>query len=120
MSADTKAILTNKEVIAINQDPLGVQGFKHSMKDSVHTWLKPLKGGGWAVCFLNRSVLPKSFQYDWTPVIDTVSKRELNPKNTVYTLRDLWLKKEAGTTEKPVKATLAPHDVLVLRLTPKK
>lgn len=120
MSADTKAILTNKEVIAINQDPLGVQGFKHSMKDSVHTWLKPLKGGGWAVCFLNRSVLPKSFQYDWTPVIDTVSKRELNPKSTVYTLRDLWLKKETGTTEKPVKATLAPHDVLVLRLTPKK
>jgi len=55
MSAETKEILTNKEVIAANQDPLGIQGFRYASKDSLETWIKPLKGGDWAIIFLNRN-----------------------------------------------------------------
>ena len=49
--SSTKDILSNKEVIAVDQDSLGVQGFKYAVQDSLETWLKPLKNGDWAVCF---------------------------------------------------------------------
>ncbi len=119
MSAETKAVLTNKEVIAVNQDSLGVQGFKYDMRDSVQIWLKPLKGDDWAVCFLNRSTSPKTVLFDWSKEVvnDDVSKRILNTSATVYSLRDLWEKKESGDTKKPVNAKLAGHDVLLYRLT---
>jgi alpha-galactosidase len=118
MSKETKDILTNKEVIAVDQDALGVQGFRHSMKDSVDTWLKPLQDGNWAVCFLNRSVKPKIIETDWTTAImtDSVSARTFDPVSTTYRIRDLFLKKDMGTTRKPLTALLPAHDVLMLRL----
>ena len=66
MTKETIEVLTNREVIAINQDSLGVQGFKHSVKDSVETWYKPLKGGDWAVAFLNRNrTKPVEIDLNW-------------------------------------------------------
>ena len=50
MSKETAAILTNKAVIALNQDPLGVQAFKYAARDGVEYWFKPLKaatGDSW-------------------------------------------------------------------------
>ena len=44
MSKETAAILTNKAVIALNQDPLGVQAFKYAARDGVEYWFKPLRG----------------------------------------------------------------------------
>ncbi|HZJ59759.1 MAG TPA: hypothetical protein VFD24_05760, partial [Chitinophagaceae bacterium] len=86
--------------------------------DSLQIWFKPLKNDAWAVCFLNRSTQPKQIDFDWQneTVNDTLSKRELNAKITTYKLRDLWLKKDVGDTRKSLKATIAPHDVLVLKL----
>lgn len=122
MDGQTRAVLTNKEVIAIDQDLLGVQGFKYKDKDSVQTWLKPLSNGDWALCFVNRSSLSKTMRFEWSAnrVQDTLSQRELNTITTEYIVRDLWLQKEAGSTKKPLPVSLAPHDVLLLRLTPKK
>lgn len=51
MSQETIDILTNKEMIAINQDTLGVQGFKYKAENGLETWFKPLKNGDWAVTF---------------------------------------------------------------------
>lgn len=122
MDGQTRAVLTNKEVIAIDQDLLGVQGFKYKDKDSVQTWLKPLSNGDWALCFVNRSSLSKTMRFEWSAnrVQDTLSQRELNTITTEYIVRDLWLQKEAGSTKKPLPVSLAPHDILLLRLTPKK
>jgi len=118
MDEETKNILTNKEVIAVNQDQLGVEALKYSDKDSLQIWFKPLKSDEWAACFLNRSSKPKPIEFNWPNEVvnDTFSKRELNAKTITYKLRDLWLKKEIGDTKKPLKATIAPHDVLVLKL----
>jgi alpha-galactosidase len=118
MSDETKNVLTNKEVIAIDQDSLGIEALKYSDKDSLEIWVKPLINGDWAICFLNRSSQPKQIQYNWQDAIvnDTLSKKELNANKTTYNLKDLWLKKDIGTTKKPLKATLASHDVLALRL----
>jgi len=54
MSADTKAILMNKDVIAIDQDPLGKQGDRVSADGPFEVWSKPLKDGFLAVGLFNR------------------------------------------------------------------
>ncbi|MEO6456448.1 MAG: alpha-galactosidase, partial [Ginsengibacter sp.] len=91
MSEETRGILTNKEVININQDSLGIQGFMYADKDSVETWLKPLRNGSWAICFLNRSITPKPVEFNWKEEIinDTLSKAMLNTSLTNYKIRNL-------------------------------
>jgi alpha-galactosidase len=105
-------------VIAIDQDSLGVQGFKYALRDSVEIWLKPLQNEEWAVAFLNRSVSPKNIAFSWQAEVvnDTVSNRAFNAKAVTYKLRDLYLKKDIGNTKKPLKKTVPGHDVLLLRL----
>jgi alpha-galactosidase len=119
MTEDTKAVLTNKDVIAVNQDPSGVQGFRYSNKDSVQTWFKPLANGEWAVSFVNRSSVPKTVDFNWQEenVVDNIFNKTLDTKTTTYKLRDLWARKDVGTTKKPLKSTIQPYDVLMLRLT---
>ena len=119
MNAETLSVLSNKEVIGIDQDSLGIQGFKHTAKDSVETWLKPLKNGEWAVCLLNRGKTPRIVNLDWKTfsVTDSLSNRTLNTTaKEVYKLRDLWLKKNVGDTRKPLTAIIPPRDVLCLKL----
>jgi alpha-galactosidase len=119
MSKETIEVLTNKEVIAVNQDSLGVQGFKYSVNDSVETWFKPLKNGDWAVGFLNRNkAKPVEINFDWQEqvIIDTLSKAVLDAKQITFKIRNLWTKKDAGNTKKPLKAIVPPHDILMLRL----
>jgi alpha-galactosidase len=118
MSGETRNILTNKEVIAVNQDELGIEAFKYRDADSLLIWLKPLKNDNWAVCFLNRSLKPKQLEFNWQNEMmnDALSGRELNAKTTTYKLRDLWMKKDIGDTKKPLQVTIPPHDVMVLRL----
>ena len=118
MDESTKDILTNKEVIAVNQDVRGIEALKYSDKDSLQVWFKPLSNDEWAVCFLNRSSKAKQIDFNWQNEIvnDDLSKRELNAKTTTYKLRDLWLKKDMGDTKKPMEATIGSHDVLVLKL----
>ena len=50
MKPETLRILTNKGVLAVDQDKLGVEGFVYSTNGTVETWFKPLAGGDWAMC----------------------------------------------------------------------
>jgi alpha-galactosidase len=118
MSAETREVLTNREVVAINQDPLGVEAFQYSAKDGLEVWFKPLKDGDWAVVFLNRNTSPRKISFDWKneQVADSLSKRETRFETTTYRLRDLWAKRDIGTTERSLVADVPAHDVLALRL----
>jgi len=118
MSKETLDILTNKEVIAIDQDSLGIQGFRQSKIDSIEVWYKPLKNGDWALCFLNRGSKPVNLEYDWKKQVikDDVAKLELRFDLKPYTIRDLWAKKVIGSTDKVLKTNLPSHDVLMVRL----
>jgi alpha-galactosidase len=118
MTAATREVLTNKEVIAVNQDALGIQGFKYEVKDSVETWVKPLQGGDWALCFLNRSSSARSFSFDWqqATITDSISNAVFHPATTLYTIKELWHKKEAGDTRKPVTITIPSRDIWMVRL----
>lgn len=118
MSKETHAILNDKDAIAINQDALGVQGFKYSDKDSLQTWFKPLSDGAWAVCFLNRSATPKQAQFNWKEMVvtDAVTKTSLNAAATTYKIFNVWTKKDEGNTGKNINMSVPPHDILMLRL----
>ncbi|MEJ6979669.1 glycoside hydrolase family 27 protein [Pedobacter sp. P351] len=118
MSKQTIEILTNKEVIAVDQDELGIQGFKQASKDSVETWYKPLKGGDWAVCFLNRSKTPRLIEANWqaNTITDSFAKRQLNTRSSSFTVRNLWTKKNMGTTKKTLTHLIPGQDVLMIRL----
>ena len=118
MTNDTKLILTNKDAIAIDQDALGVQGWRYASKDSLETWFKPLSNGDWAICFLNRSVQPQKINFDWKnePVNDTLSSRQLDAAATTYKIMDVWTKKNLSTTAKAFSATVPAQDVIMLKL----
>jgi len=118
MSKETAKILMNKDVIAVDQDKLGIEGFRYSSDGVLEVWFKPLESGDWAMCVLNRSTRPQKVFFDWKSkkVSDDLSKRDAAFDSTVYGLRDLWTKKDLETTEKPLNAELPGHDVLMLRL----
>ena len=118
MSDDTKKILTNKSVIAIDQDSLGIEGFKYFSKDSLEIWFKPLVKGDWGLCVLNRSLKPQKVSFNWDneAVADTLSGRKTQFNNTVYNIEDLWNNKNIGTTKEALNADIPEHDVLMLRL----
>jgi alpha-galactosidase len=118
MSQTIKEILMNKDVIAIDQDPLGIQAFRYSNEDSVQVWFKPLQHDEWAACFLNRSSITKNINFNWQRenVVDTLHKRSLLTASANFNMYDLWKKKNIDNTKNPLNVTLAPHDVLLIRL----
>ena len=61
----TMDILTNKEVIAVDQDALGIEAFPAVSEDGLEVWAKPLANDEWAICFLNRSGEAKKVAFDW-------------------------------------------------------
>jgi alpha-galactosidase len=118
MSEATVLILTNEEVIAVDQDPLGVQGFRYLDEDGLEIWFKPLVGGDWAMCVLNRGGASRPLRFDWgkEAVVDDFSGRGANFDTTVYRIRDLWTKREMGSTREILAADVPGHDVLMVRL----
>ena len=119
MKPETLNILTNKEIIAINQDALGIQGFKYQSENGVDVWVKPLFDENWAVVFLNRSDKTQKINFDWKKHIieDNDFKFILNLTSQKYNVRDLWEHINLGNTNKIFQKELAPHDVIAIKLT---
>ncbi len=118
MDKETLDILTNKNVISIDQDSLGIQGFKYAVADGLETWFKPLKGGKWAACFLNRSTGVKKISFNWQKesIKDEIFKKELNTQQVTYKLKNAWTNKAGGTTKNTLSTEVPPHDVVLLIL----
>jgi alpha-galactosidase len=119
MSPATNAILTNKAIIALDQDQLGLAATRVYNDGGIAIWIKPLAGNNLAVCFLNTAMTDKPVTYDWrTKQIKLSSGPSIIDFTTNnYTIQDLWTGKNIGNTQKTFRATLAPHDVIVLQLT---
>jgi alpha-galactosidase len=107
MSDEVRDILTNKEVIAIDQDPLGKQGYQFMTHPGKEIWVKELSNGNWAVCFFNSGDNPLKIRLKW---------EHLWFLKGTYKVRDLWQKKDLGTTQKGFTGDIAPHDVLLFKL----
>lgn len=123
MNKSTREILTNKEVIAINQDTLGVQGFKHKVEGDIEYWFKPLENKAWAFLVLNRGEKAQELKFNFRKenVADPIfpkegSKYAANFVNSRYSIRDVWKKQDLGTTKQALTFKVEPHDVVMYRL----
>lgn len=123
MSAETLKTLTNHDVININQDALGVQGFKYKTEGNIEYWFKPLEGKAWAFLILNRgeNVADIRFEFGNETVVDPHFPEEGPKYNTNfysarYRIVDVWSKEKTGATAQPLNVSVGPHDVAMYRL----
>jgi alpha-galactosidase len=107
MTDQTRAILTNRDVIAIDQDPLATQAAPSPTDGRV--LVKPLSGNGAAVVLFNPDTQPAE-------ITTTASAAGLQGA-PCYAVRDLWAHTDT-TTAGEIKRTVAPHDVAMLRVAP--
>jgi alpha-galactosidase len=109
LSPATVAMLSNREVIAIDQDPLGVQGRVIAEQGSGQVWVKPLSGGAHAVALLNRGTEPARI----TTTVDV-----LGPAfSGAYTVRDVWLG-STSSTDGVIGAVVGPGSAALYRVAP--
>lgn len=110
MSDSTRTILTNAEVIAVDQDALGAQGILVWADGAdLQVWSKPLRDGGRAVALLNRA--------------DTAAKitawfRRTGVRTDSARVRDLWAHQDVGTFRGQYADTVPAHGVRMLRVSP--
>jgi alpha-galactosidase len=108
MSDAVKEILTNKEVIALDQDALGYQGVPVRPGGDLSVWAKPLnESGARGVVLFNNSDSPTDI---------TVSLTEIGLRTGSATARDLWAHADRGSFTDAFTAAVAPHDVVALRI----
>jgi alpha-galactosidase len=110
VSRETLDILTSREVIAVDQDPLGMQGRKVRDDGVKEVWMKPLSDGSRAVILFNRGNEAGDIAVAWEEI-------GLAPAAKA-TVRDLWKKAEVGTKAGKFQAEVQPHDVVMVRITP--
>ncbi len=110
MKPEILKILENKEIIAIDQDPLGVQGDRVYAEGPIEIWTKPMKDGSKAVAIFNRGDL-RSNEY---PV--HLSFRAIGVTGPVKA-RDVWADKNLGTITDGYKLKPATHGVILLKIT---
>jgi alpha-galactosidase len=110
MKPETRDILMNREVIAVNQDPLGVQGRRILDGGHAEVWTKPLADGSRAVILFNRGT-------ETTPIRCRPEDLGFGPRQKV-TIRDLWAKKEIPLENGAIEGKVKPHDVVMVRVTP--
>jgi alpha-galactosidase len=128
MNETTRDLLTNAELIAINQDPLGKQGFKIKDYGELEVYYKQLQNHELAICIFNRFDYRVTVEMDWkTFQVTTIREGKVMqlPLNIdrndiqldrIYSVRDVFAKDETGTTSQVLKREIPSHDVAIFRL----
>ena len=121
MTAETRAILTNPRLIAIDQDPLGIPAMRWRAYPDYEIWAKPLSGDRWAIALLNRSDEEQRIAVDWAhgELRDDMHGRDPQFATRSYTLENAWTGAAEGTTANPLERRVGPRDTLVFTLTPR-
>ena len=106
MTPEILAILTNREVIAVDQDKFGKQGQRVWKSGDQEIWTRQLASGAQAVAFFNRGTEPAKLTIKWTD-IGVVGK---------WKMRDLWLHQKLPWSSPEYSTTIGGHGVIMLRL----
>jgi hypothetical protein len=106
LDAATLALITNDEVIAVDQDVLGAKAKRVSQNNGAEVWVKPLQNGDKAVGLFNRSEKPMDVEVLWSEAGLTGS----------HLVRDLWAHKLLGAFNDKFSASVPPHGAMLLRV----
>jgi alpha-galactosidase len=106
MTPETLAILTNPEVIAVDQDPAGIQGHRIMEQGAIVVMMKPMADGSKVVGFFNREqgVVTASVKFSDIGLGSSAS------------VRDLWAKKDLGVRQGSFSTDVAEHGVVLVRI----
>jgi alpha-galactosidase len=110
MTPEIHDILTNKEVIAIDQDPLGRQGRRVWKDGDLEVWGRQLQNGDRAVILLNRGSADQEITVTWEQIG--------YPAHLSAAVRDLWVHKDLGKFTGKFAATVASHGVVMVTVRP--
>ena len=110
MSAAMRRILTNGEVIAVDQDRLGVEGHRAAKDGDVEVWVRPLQGGARAVVLLNRGHRSAHARLEWSML--------RLPDYVPLHVRDLWQHTNLADATSHIAIELAPTSAVMLRVVP--
>ncbi len=110
MKPEIHDILTNKDVIAVDQDPLGKEGRRVLKDGDLEVWAKQMQDGSRAVVLLNRATTEKEIGFSWENLG--------YPSHLSASVRDLWQAKDLGQFKGKFSATVAPHSVVMVRVAP--
>lgn len=105
----TLSLLTNDEVLDVNQDPLGKQAGRVSSADDLEVWAKDLEDGSRAVGLFNRGFIEAGVTAKWSDL----------GISGMQTVRDLWRQKDVGNFSDQFSASVPPHGAMLLKITPK-
>ncbi len=121
LDAFTLNLLTNDEVIEIDQDPLGKSARLVLEDNGVQVWLKPLEDGSYAIGMFNivdYQKTPKSyFRWGNEPSKNYILDLEKIGLKGKWTVRDLWRQQAIGTFSGTYKTEIRHHGVVMIRLT---
>jgi alpha-galactosidase len=110
MTPEIKEILTNAEVIAVNQDKLGREGRRIRKNGDLEVWGKPLSDGSRAVILFNRGTSESDVSVSWEEIA--------YPGHLSAKVRDLWAHKDLGSFTGSFKANVGPHSVVMVKIAP--
>jgi alpha-galactosidase len=110
MNDETRDILTNKEVIAVDQDPEGKQGHRVKRNGDADVWAREMSDGSRAVVLLNRGNSEERITVDWTDIGYPAPLRAA--------VRDLWAHKSLDPTKGSFSASVPSHGVVMLLIHP--
>ena len=106
MTPEIKDILTNKDLISVNQDKLGKGGQRIAQNGSTEIWAKPLEHGDYAVALFNRGEAQAEMSVKWADL-------KLGERARV---RDLWTHENVGSVQYGFSARVAPHGVVMIKV----
>ncbi|MBI4658522.1 MAG: putative Ig domain-containing protein [Verrucomicrobia bacterium] len=106
LDAFTLSLLTNDEVIEVDQDPLGKPGRRAAKEDNLEVWAKEMEDGSKAVGLFNRGEVEARVTVKWPDL-------GLRGKQTV---RDLWRQKDLGTFEGQFQTSVPRHGVVLVKM----
>lgn len=110
MSPEIAEILTNREAIAVDQDPLGMQGRRVKRNGELEVWSKQLADGGRAVVLFNRGAKAADISVSWTDIG--------YPPHLTAKVRDLWAHKDLGNLSEKFSAEVPSHGVVMVTIKP--
>ena len=117
----TLNLLTNDEVIGVNQDPLGKPARLVADENGIQTWVKPMEDGSRVIGLFHTAVFGKTPQsyFRWgdeTSKIFLLDFAKVGLKGK-YKIRDLWRQKDLGEFEGSFKTEIRHHGVVMIRIT---